>query len=180
MRLPKYWWHFVEQRDAGCENVSLSFWLGSKGNDDFMREVRGATLAPDVCTREQADSRRADRELESLLAVDGGSALRAFKLGRLVEEMSSRACGRGGGEFLSDLAAGDDLQWDPDSKAVVLARRVRATICSILGASHVDAFLRMVTRDGRLHPGPPPIDRESVISSERGGRGLWGMPGVVT
>ncbi|KAL1515572.1 hypothetical protein AB1Y20_002192 [Prymnesium parvum] len=171
--LPKYWWHLVHQVGTG-ENLSLSVWLGDKGNAAFMQEVRSIPLAASVHApiHDLFAAPAEDRALESLLDAEPAKALVAFKLGRLIESVAARHCGTASGEFLTELAEGVESRWDPSSNAAILARRIRCQIEAFL-PGHSNAFLRLMTRDGRLHPGPPAV--EFVISSDRGDRGEWGM-----
>lgn len=172
--LPKYWWHFVQQLEPGVENVSLSFWLGTKGNQEFDREVRASrAMAGQLAPAYRATSTEAeDCALQSLLYQDPQLALRAFKLCRLIEEMAARKYGPAGGEFLTEIAAAEDFNWNTASNASTFALRVRGLLESMF-AGHSQAFLRIMTRDGRLHPGPPPTT--SAIVSDRGDRGEWGI-----
>jgi hypothetical protein len=42
--LPRFYWHYVHQLDAPSENISLNFWHGQKGTQQFMRNVRESPL----------------------------------------------------------------------------------------------------------------------------------------
>ena len=168
--LPQYHWHLVQQLDAGHENVSLSIWLGDKGNDSFMSEARADQTPPppSISLGDYPGDLRADDQALVALLLDEEGALRAFRVGRLVETIAARVTGSvvGGGEFLTALAAGEDRGWDPASKATKVAARIRGQIARLLRfRCHPDALLRAITCDGRLFPGPLETN-DSAISSD--------------
>ena len=175
--LPKYYWHLVRQLD-GQQNLSLNFWVGGRGNEDFHAEAaRWATEASPTATAapSEATAGEEDTRFESWLLGDGAAALTAFKAGRLAETIAAKTCGGAeqGGDFLSAMAAGADAGWVEGSKAARVAARIRGQLSGLCGgsASHAAALLRALTRDGRLCPGlAPPVDGP-VVASETG---EWG------
>ena len=183
--LPRYWWHHVQQRSESQpdkENISLSFWFGGKGNGAFGLAQQEASRHPLPATPapRPEEWEAADAALTSALRRPG-AALRAFQVGRHAEAVAAATCGgpRAGGEFLTALAAGEDAAWGASSSAARVAGRLRAQLAALLlpalspraasaeapeggaaaaAAAAAAALLRAMTRDGRLHPGPPPVD----------------------
>mmetsp|Transcript_66940 Transcript_66940/g.149367 ORF Transcript_66940/g.149367 Transcript_66940/m.149367 type:complete len:232 (-) Transcript_66940:142-837(-) len=185
--LPRYHWHLVQQLDPGRENISISFWLGEKGNGEFMQAAQASPAPPynvgrpsaspedataddaaDAAADDTADDAADDAVFEAFIDRGEAAALLAFRVGRLVETIAARTCGsvRRGGEFLTALTAGEDRDWDPSSKAVAVAARIRGQIHRLLDHPefHPDALLRALTRHGRLYPGPPETDGDAISS----------------
>lgn len=154
----------VQQLEPGKENLSLSIWVGCKGNEDFMSEI--SAIANTTPTPNTVD----DDQVFDLLLQDPETALRAFRVARLVETIATKACGSisRGGDFLTALADGADCSWEPNSKAVMVASRIRRQIAQLMSCCGCDpnALLRAMTRDGRLCPGPPAADPSAISSDE--------------
>ena len=53
-----------------------------------------------------------------------------------------------------------------DSQTYALAVEMRATLVSQFGADGANALLRIMTRHGRLHPGPDTAEGAEMINSE--------------
>ena len=100
----RYFWHHVQQLGAGQQNVSLNFWVGGKGNDEFNRAAARAaarsgggegTPAEEAVEEEEAEQQQpaacGEAEFEAWLRSDASAALRAFKAGRLAETIAARA-----------------------------------------------------------------------------------------
>eukprot|EP00316_Scyphosphaera_apsteinii_P024106 CAMPEP_0119304332 /NCGR_PEP_ID=MMETSP1333-20130426/5577_1 /TAXON_ID=418940 /ORGANISM="Scyphosphaera apsteinii, Strain RCC1455" /LENGTH=324 /DNA_ID=CAMNT_0007307189 /DNA_START=351 /DNA_END=1328 /DNA_ORIENTATION=+ len=119
--LPRYWWHLVRQCDESSENVSLSFWLGGLGNEEFRATCERSAEVVDRtsgCASTEVDAELEDLEFRRSLEQDGQFALLAFKTGRFAEEVACRVCGTNslGGEFLTALATRDDEGGKYDQK----------------------------------------------------------------
>ena len=72
------------------------------------------------------------------------------------------------GEYLNALAEGADAYFPPGSAAASTAAKIRQELGAALGgAAQVDALLRSMTRDGRLHPGlAPKVRRRGELRGE--------------
>lgn len=97
------------------------------------------------------------------------AGFRALHAARMVEAAAAKVCGgdaRRGGAFLTSIAAGEDAAWPVEDAARAWAAKIRSELTGWLGsARHAVALLRMMTRDGRLFPGPQ-RDPNRAVSHE--------------
>lgn len=184
--LPRFYWHYVHQLDAPSENVSLNFWVGKKGTEGFMAQMRTAPLpADDAVAAAAAAAHATAREMERgeqarlrveaaderWLASDAEVAMNCLHLSRMIETACTHVMRderARGNHFMSALAVGAEVTWPADQSAASQARRLRREVMSMFGADGANALLRMATRHGRLHPGLAPAHGH-LIDSEKGG-----------
>ena len=100
---------------------------------------------------------------------DEPSGVRMLLAARHVEGCTNELlCGEAG-EFLTQLARGEDAGWTDGSLAHRHEMRTRSELIALLGSGRkANALLRAMTRDGRLHPGLTPPLGTRVVNSERG------------
>jgi len=172
--LPRFWWHFVQQRCPDAPNLSLNFWVGSKGTRSMLNELRNAPLEePTGASGGPGGGPGSEADPESDPAFgDHASALRCLHASRMLEAAANKVCGgdpQKGGAFLTAMAAGDDASWQRDSQAAMYAAKLRSELAGWLGSSaSVGALLRAMTRDGRLYPGLAQPIEGPVVNSEKG------------
>ena len=99
--LPRFYWHYVHQLDAPSENISLNFWHGQKGTQQFMRNVRESPLPqPDEveaaaseaaqayhrsCTSEE-EANRIAAEDDALIEASDEIGMTCLHTGRMIEQ----------------------------------------------------------------------------------------------
>ena len=191
--LPRFYWHYVHQLDAPSENLSLNFWIGRKGTEEFCKELREAplpgpelvaaatTAAAAVARQMEADGlgrQRVETSDEALLEASPALAMKCLHAARMIESAAAHLMGDDqakGNHFLAALAAGSDGFWPPDTSAYKSAQTLRKELIAVLGEDGASALIRMSSRDGRLHPGLAPFRSEGspFINSEKGG---WTPP----
>ncbi|KAL1514542.1 hypothetical protein AB1Y20_003639 [Prymnesium parvum] len=158
--LPRFYWHLVRQLDPGHANLSLNFWVGSKGTGGFMQQLRDKVVPqhvePVVAPREGGPRPRDEKE-----------AMVWLHAGRVLEAAAQKTVGAKAGLFLNAMAEAADAQWPPESAARVTATKLRQELGALLGgAAEVAALLEGLTRDGRLHPGLAPAVSGPIVTSE--------------
>jgi hypothetical protein len=85
----------------------------------------------------------------------------------MVESAARSIFGDMGGAFITAMGAGEDVGWPTGSRARNVADRMRAELSGVLGGgAAVRTLLRLMTRDGRLHPGMAPPVEGPVVSAE--------------
>ena len=191
--LPRFYWHYVFQLDAPSENISLNFWCGRKGTEDFFRRMRDAPL-PDAAEvkasakaahdtasgfftgNEPQDAFMRDKiaeEDEKLLAQSTGLAFDCLHASRMLEAAGVKSMGDDrqlGYQFLQAIAYGSDAAWLETQAPTMKAFKLRQELIAVLGSGKVvNALFRLMTRDGRLYPGlAPETDPNQSINSEKG------------
>jgi hypothetical protein len=118
--------------------------------------------------------RGADRSAPTAASGGGGTpdfGLLCMQLGRHVESETAKNMFGGdygeAGRFLHALSEGQDTRWPAESPAQRQAYGVRHHLLQCLGeAERANALLRVLVRDGRLHPGLAPKLRGPVVGTD--------------
>lgn len=124
----------------------------------------GGDVIEAECTLEEGEALQAMLEDHSL-------ALRCVHVARMVEAAAYAVCGTEmAGRFLGAMADEAEERWPAESYARVFAVKLRQEIEEVIRDSLVTAraLLRLMTRDGRLHPGLAPLLAGEFVSGERG------------
>ena len=190
--LPRFYWHYVKQLDAPSENVSLNFWVGKKGTQEFFHKMRTMPLPEmaDVAAAaldaartarsmntgdEMKDATAAEavqREDEATVGASTSLAFDCLHASRMIESAASKLMADNrdmGNKFLLAIAHGADANWPENDGATQKARRLRQELMAVLGGGRiVNALLRLVSRDGRLYPGLAPKTGDDYVNSEKG------------
>ena len=152
-----------------------AFWCGElRGGAARVREELEVLLRAVAPPSDAADGGGDDDDaLAALVGDEPRAAIRCMHAARMVESGAVTVCGgwQLGGRFLNAVAEGADSEWAPlDSVAARgFASRVRDELTTLLGdPAAAMLLLRMITRDGRLHPGLAPPPPEVYVASERG------------
>ena len=191
--LPRYWWHYVHQ-DEAAETASLNFWcaggrrlgLVERLSVSGMSDLPGVAAAFVGAGRIEAVAAELRQHLteaplryasesdeaaaEAMLAMDDRLAVRCLHAARAAEVVARAVVGADGGRLLAALAAGGDASWPPEGGARALVERLRRELAEAVddGRVSVRALLRLLSRDGRLHPGLAAPFPEAYVSAERG------------
>ena len=104
--LPRFYWHYVHQLDAPSENLSLNFWVGRKGTEEFFRTVREAPLPSDAevaqaaaaaaadfgrTHEDEAAGRQLDADDDALIGADAATGMACLHMARMVESAGAQA-----------------------------------------------------------------------------------------
>jgi hypothetical protein len=192
LHLPARWWHYVRQLGPGEENLSLNFWALPEGGSDqstaerlqsalagahappSARELRAAAAAAAAAAGGSARARHERAQADDALLAEMGEADGQFwcHLAVIVEGIAvDHFGGEKAGSFLTDLAVGADAAggaWPAASPLREAAQTIRSQLHAVLGADRANVLLRLLTRDGRLHPGLAPPVSGPVVDAEAG------------